>query len=150
MSGRLRRALADERGSTMPLIAGSAALALALILVVAAATSLAIERKRLATLADGAALAAAESFDADSLRVDAEGMPTVALDADRVEAAARRHLELAARAGGVEAVLVESSTPDGRSARVVLATRWRPPVAPALLPEGVELEVAATARSVLG
>ncbi|MDO9591011.1 MAG: pilus assembly protein TadG-related protein, partial [Microcella sp.] len=52
----------DDRGSILPLIAGFGALALAVVLLVSAATSLYLDRTRLFTLADGAALAAAESF----------------------------------------------------------------------------------------
>ena len=49
------RSLASDRGSIMPLTVFFAFLSLALILVVVAATSLYVERKRLFTLADGAA-----------------------------------------------------------------------------------------------
>lgn len=63
----------DDRGSILPLVAGFGTLALAVVLLVSAATSLYLERTRLYTLADGAALAAAESFDLASVRPTAEG-----------------------------------------------------------------------------
>ncbi len=58
---------ADE-GSILPLIAGYGALALVVVLLVTAANSLYIERKRLFSLADGAALVGAESFELSAVR----------------------------------------------------------------------------------
>ena len=59
----LRDRAADDTGSTLPLVIFYGFLALALVLIVAAASSLYLERKRLFTLADDAALVGAESFD---------------------------------------------------------------------------------------
>ena len=67
------RTLASDRGSIMPLTVFFAFLSLALILVVVAATSLYVERKRLFTLADGAALVGAEAFTIDSVTVTSSG-----------------------------------------------------------------------------
>ncbi len=60
VTGRMRRR--DDRGSILPLVILYGILALALVLIVTAATSLYLEKKRLFTLADGAALVGAESF----------------------------------------------------------------------------------------
>ena len=60
------RRLGDEDGSILPLIFGFFAIALAVVLIVTAATSLYLERSRLYTLADGAALAGADSFALDT------------------------------------------------------------------------------------
>ena len=62
----------DDRGSTLPLIIGYAGLALVVVLLVTAATALYLERARLFTLADGAALVGAESFDLDDVTVRTE------------------------------------------------------------------------------
>lgn len=140
----------DDRGSILPLIAGYGALALVVVLLVTAATSLYLERKRLFTLADGAALVGAESFDLDDVRLTDEGTLRPLLTDDQVLRGAQQYLD-AAPAGGLEHLqLVAASSPDGLSARVTLAADWRPPVLALLLPEGVRLEVTATGRSVFG
>lgn len=139
------RALRRDDGSILPLIAVFAALAIALVLVVTAATSLYLERKRLFTLADGAALAGAESFPLDRAAAGADG-PEVALDPDGVRSAAQT--ELARSGARVEQLtLVRAGTPDGRTASVTLSGVWRPPVVALFVPDGVRLEVTASARS---
>ncbi|WP_233279323.1 pilus assembly protein TadG-related protein, partial [Microterricola pindariensis] len=63
MTGALRGRLRGEEGSSLVLTVFYGAFALALILIVVAATSLSLERKRLLSVADGAALAGAEAFE---------------------------------------------------------------------------------------
>ncbi|BDZ44329.1 pilus assembly protein TadG-related protein [Naasia aerilata] len=129
----------------MPLLAGFLALALALILVVAAATSLYLERKRLYTVADAAALAAAQSFPLDTVTVE-DGRVRLALrDAD-TERAVREYLA-AAPADLPDLALEEATTSDGRSASVTLSASWRPPLASFLLPDGLRLRVTSVART---
>lgn len=145
----LRRLVQEEDGSTLPLVIFFGALSLALVLLVAAATGLYLERKRLFTLADGAALAAAESFPLDEVSRDSDGVPVPALRPADVEDAARAYLEDASpRLDDLR--LVRAGTPDGRTASVSLSSAWAPPVVSLLVPGGVRLEVTATARSVLG
>ena len=67
--GRMR----DDEGSILPLTIFYGVLSLVLILLVVAATSLYIERKRLFTLADGAALVGAEAFPLDAVAPTASG-----------------------------------------------------------------------------
>jgi uncharacterized membrane protein len=145
-----RRALTvrDDSGSIMPLIAGFGALALAVVLLVTAATSLYIDRKRLFTLADGAALAAAESFDLASVRLTPAGVLRPRLTKTEVAEAAAGYLAQAPqpRLDGVH--LVEAVTPDGVSARVTLTAVWSPPMISMLVPQGISLRVTATSRSV--
>ncbi len=50
---------------------------------------------------------------------------------------------------GRGAVLVSAGTPDGASARVTVATVWRPPVITLFVPGGVPLESTATSRTAL-
>ncbi len=143
-----RRALADDRGSILPLIAGFVALALVLVLLVTAATSLYLERKRLFTLADGAALVGAESFDLDDVAiVDGELRPALAsADVARDVAAYLREAPL----GGLDEVVLErAASDDGVTAVVSLSSYWRPPVVTLFVPEGVRIDVTAEARSVL-
>lgn len=140
-----RRLASEEDGSTLVLTIGFAALALALILAVAAATSLLIERRRLFTVADGAALAAAEAFALEQVRFDGtEATPELA-DAAVDRAAADW---ASAAAAGLLGVRVDGASADDRSATVTVSSAWRPPVVSIFLPEGLRLDVTSTARAV--
>ncbi|GGI47427.1 putative membrane protein [Agromyces flavus] len=136
----------DERGSTLLLTIFYGVLGLALVLVVVSATSLYLERKRLFTLADGAALAAAESWRLDEVRV-AEGRLEFDLDTASVRAAATDYLGDAVHSlQNLE--LVRADSADGRSATVTLRATWHAPISSEFLPVTVPLEVTADARSV--
>lgn len=135
-----------EEGSTLLLTIFSGVLALALVLVVVSATSLYLERKRLFALADGAALAAAESWGLDDGRVE-DGELVFDLGADAVRAAASGYLGDAAHTlHGLE--LVRADSADGRSATVTLRAVWYAPISSEYLPVTVPIEVTADARSV--
>jgi uncharacterized membrane protein len=141
----LRRIAREEEGSTLLLTIGFAALALALIIAVIAATSMLVERRRLFTVADGAALAAAEAFALEQVRFDGTtAAPELADRAVDLAAAA-----WAARAGGdLDGIRVDGAAADARSATVTVSSAWRPPVVSVLLPEGIRLDVTSTARAV--
>ncbi|TFC83539.1 hypothetical protein E3O67_14545 [Cryobacterium sp. TMT3-29-2] len=151
LQGRLPFRPGDEEGSTLILTIFYGFLSLLLILVVVAATSLYLERKRLLTLADGAALAGAEAFDLGAMAVTADGSGAglrPSLSSVGVRAAAEEYLA-AAPHGRMEEVTVNgAASVDGVSATVSLSAYWRPPVLAVLLPSGVPLEVTAVARSV--
>ena len=137
-----------EDGSTLLLTIFYAALALAVVLLVVAASALYLERKRLFTLADGAALVGAEAFQLDQVTVSA-GRPEVTLRSADVAAAVGSYLATVP-VGDLEGLVVESAgTIDGRSATVSLSSWWRPPVVSLFVPEGIRVEVTAVARSVL-
>lgn len=142
---RVLRRARDDEGSTMLLTIGYGMLALALIVVILAATSMLIERRRLFTLADGAALVAAESFALDQLVGDE---PTPQLADAAVEEAAAAWLETAPSTLE-DVTLVDAVSVDGQTAQVTVAAWWRPPVVTWLLPEGIRLDVTVTARAVL-
>jgi uncharacterized membrane protein len=140
--------LRDEDGSTLLLTAFYGFLGLVLILLVVASTSLYLERKRLFTLADGAALAGAEAFGLESVAVTSSG-PRATLDSADVASAVTAYLNAAPHA--FEALQTErAETLDGRSATVELSAYWRPPLVSLLVPEGIRIEVTAVARSVFG
>jgi hypothetical protein len=143
-------AVRGEDGSILPLAIVFGVLALALVLTVVAVTSLYLERERLFTVADGAALAGAESFELSAAGATSDGaLPQPALTPDRVRAAVDDYLASAA-SNGLEELTVESAgTDDGRSARVRLAATWHPPVVSVFVPAGLRLSVTSTARSVL-
>ncbi|WP_072313845.1 pilus assembly protein TadG-related protein [Agrococcus sp. Marseille-P2731] len=135
----------EEQGSTLVLTIGFAALALALILAVTAATSLLIERRRLFTVADGAALAAAEAFALEQVRFDGQSATPELAEAAVDRAAADW---VARAASDLDAIQVVGAAADARSATVTVSSAWRPPVVSLLLPEGIRLDVTSTARSV--
>jgi uncharacterized membrane protein len=141
-----RRRIGDESGSTLLLTIFYCFLGLSLVLVVVSATTLYLERKRLFTLADGAALAAAEAWSLDSVRVDGDRLD-VALDDPEVSTAAIAYLEAAATELD-DVRLVRAASDDGRSATVTLRTTWEAPIHTELLPLTVPIEVTVTARSV--
>jgi uncharacterized membrane protein len=141
---------AGERGSTLVLTIGFAAFALVVTLVVAAATSLYIERKRLLSLADSAALVGAESFDLRDVRpVEGATGVTIELRPDAVRSSVEGYLD---RVGGGQLdglVIEEATTADGHSATVSLSSAWRPPVLTMFVPDGLRIEATSVARSVL-
>jgi uncharacterized membrane protein len=143
----MRRLRDDESGSILPLTIFFGALALVLVLLVVAATSLYLERKRLFTLADGAAIVGAEAFDLSDVEVTPEGVHPV-LDSADVTTAVTEYVA-AAPDPGLESLAVDRAVSlDGRSATVELSAYWRPPVVSLLVPEGFRIEVTASARSV--
>ncbi|WP_022881255.1 pilus assembly protein TadG-related protein [Gryllotalpicola ginsengisoli] len=143
------RALRErEDGSILPLVFGFFAVALALVLVATAATSLFVERSRLYTLADGAALAGAETFDAAGLSAESGGEVVPQLDSEEVRHGASVYLDAATAGRSTPVALVWAGTRDGRSATVRLAEQWRPPVVSAFVPAGVRIEVEAASRPV--
>ncbi|MCL2516418.1 MAG: hypothetical protein FWD85_02740 [Microbacteriaceae bacterium] len=142
MSRRLRA----EDGSILPLVFGFFAIALALVLVVTAATSLYLERSRLYTLADGAALAGADSVVLDAAAGAGEGAGLLGDAA--VAAAAADYLDAATAGRRTPVGIALADSPDGRSARVRLAEDWRPPLLSVFVPSGVHLEVEGRARPV--
>jgi len=143
----LRRLGADDTGSTLVLTIFYPFLALVLIFVVVAATSLYLERKRLFTLADGAALVGAEAFELADVTVGPNG-PGVILESQDVASAVADYLSRVPDPG-FEALALESAhTVDGRSATVTLSAYWRPPMVTLLVPDGIRIEVTALARSI--
>ena len=137
----------DDDGSTLLLTIFFGCLALALILVVVAATSLYLERKRLLTLADGAALAGAEAFPLDAVTAGATGVRPNLTSAE-VAGAVAGYLDAAPHPGLERLTVSRAVSADGQSATVSLSAYWRPPVLTLVLPAGLPLEVTAVARSV--
>ncbi len=139
----------DDSGSTLPLTIFYGILSLTLIFVAVAATSLYLERKRLFSLADGAALVGAEAFGLDSVLATPDGFRPTLRSSD-VAATVTSYLS-GIPDPGFEALAVErAESDDGRSASVTLSAVWRPPVLDILAPDGVRIEVTARARSVFG
>ena len=146
MTARIR---CDDRGSILPLVILYGIVALALVLIVTAATSLYLEKKRLFTLADGAALVGAESFSLAGVALGPDG-PRPLLHPAEVHAAVSDYLG-GNPIGDFESLrLAEATTVDGLSATVTVSSVWRPPIVTVFVPEGLRIEATATARSVFG
>lgn len=147
MSFDVRRHISDDRGSTLPLTIFYGFFSLALILLVVAATSLYLERKRLLTLADGAALVGAEAFALDQVVFGPKGFrPT--LQPTDVAGAVAAYVTSTPDNGFHSLRVDRATTEDGTSATVTLSADWHPPVLSVLVPDGLRIEVTATARSV--
>jgi hypothetical protein len=137
---------AQDEGAAIPLVVALFAVALAFVVIAAAATSLHLDRLRLLTVADGAALAGAESFRvADVGVVGDEVVP--ALSSTEVREAVDAYVRDAAAPDLEALTVVRSTTADGRSATVELRATWRPPLVSPLLPEGLPVTVTSTAAA---
>jgi hypothetical protein len=135
-----------ETGSTLLLTIFYCFLGLSIVLVVVSATTLYLERKRLFTVADGAALAAAEAWSLETVRLDGDRL-AIELDSAEVRAAATEYLAVAATdLDDIE--LVQAASVDGRTATVTLRSTWEAPLHSDLVPLEVPIEVTVTARSV--
>jgi hypothetical protein len=137
----------SDEGTTLLLTIFYGFLSLVLILMVSAATSLYLERKRLFTLADGAALVGAEAFDLGTVTITPNG-PRPVLRSPDVAAAVTGYLARTPTNDFESLTVSRAETVDGRSATVALESYWRPPILSLLVPEGFPIEVTAVARSV--
>lgn len=152
-AGRLRAAAGADDGQVMVLTIGVMVLALALVLVLAAATSVHLERTRLLALADLAALAAADELDSPSYftpGADAADRPVVPLTDAGVRSAVESYLAEHADPGLDQLVVVDASTPDGRSVEVVLSAVAHPALLGSMLAQiapDVRVEATSSART---
>jgi hypothetical protein len=115
---------------------------------VVGATSLLVERQRLYSLADGAAIYASENFDpAQVSRVGSQSRAPLA--SGRVQQSAREFLRRVG-AEDLNSVLLESArTPDGWHAEVTLSSLWSPPLVSEFFPELLRIRVDARAQTFL-
>lgn len=135
-----------ERGSILPLIGGAVVLALVMVFGVTSATTLLIERQRLFALADGAAVAASESFDLRGVRQTPAGV--VAPLSDSGVAFVAKRFVAAVGPGRLRGVqVVAAHTPDGRIATVTLSSLWSPPVVSDFFPPTLRLFVTASSQA---
>ncbi len=131
----------------MVLMIGYVLLALLLMTVVAAGSSLYIGHKKLLSMADGAALAAADTFVLGGGAAGTE--PGTVLTGHGIEAAARDYLagaEVPRSLSGVQ-LAAGTGTDDGRTAQVVLSGVVHPMFINFLVPDGIVLTVGGTARA---
>ena len=131
----------------MVLMIGYVLLALLLMTVVAAASSIYLGHKQLLSVADGAALAAADTFVLNGGTAGTD--PGTLLSSGGVDAAAREYLagtEVPRSLSGVQ-LAAGTGTPDGRTAQVFLTGVVHPMFINFLVPDGIVLAVSGTARA---
>jgi len=137
----------DESGSALVLTIFYAFLSLVLIFLVVSATSLYLERKRLFTLADGAALVGAESYDLDDVELTPQGFRPK-LTSAAVSDAVNDYIAAAPSADFTDLSIERATTEDSISSTVTLSAYWKPPFVSLLVPDGLRIEVTTTARSI--
>lgn len=136
-----------EQGSSLILIIFATLVSIAVVLGVVAATSLYIERKRLFSLADAAALTSAEAFNLDEVRVS-QGHVVVNLTNVQVATVTARYIAALSRTEAKGVSIVSARSIDHRSSEVTLTKKWVPPVFSFFFPEGFPISVTARARTV--
>ncbi|BCW46140.1 hypothetical protein StoSoilB5_33240 [Arthrobacter sp. StoSoilB5] len=143
--GRIRGSA--EEGQMSVLIVGFVLLALLLASVVIATSAIYLEHKKLLSLADGAALAAADSYVVG----DIEGIsaPSASLVDERVLGAVDLYLGSSDAFSKHDHLAIAPGTgsSNGGTAVVVLSAIAHPPLVNFLLPGGIPVEARSTARS---
>ncbi|MBM7793733.1 pilus assembly protein TadG-related protein [Paenarthrobacter ilicis] len=146
MNANRRRSDPREEGQLTVLIIGFVALSLLVVAAVTAVSSVYLEHKKLLSLADGAALAAADSFVAGDLGRGTA--PAAALEDRRVLAAVTAYLEQGDAQGHDHlSVAPGTGSGPGGTAVVVLTAVAHPPLTGFFLPEGIVVEAQSTARA---
>lgn len=137
-----------ERGQTMVLIIGFTLIALLLASVVAAASAVYIEHKKLLSMADGASVAAADSYTLGGT-TEGSSRPAAVLTSERVRNVTESYLSRNNAYGRFDRLAVGGATGsrDSSSADVILTAVAHPPIVSFLLPDGIPIEARSTARS---
>ncbi|MGZ4663168.1 MAG: pilus assembly protein TadG-related protein [Arthrobacter sp.] len=137
-----------EAGQMMVFIIGYVLLALLLTTVVMAASAVYLEHKKLLSMADGASVAAADSYTLGQVE-NSSGTPSAVLNGGRVRNVTLDYLNsngAFARFQGLE-VAPTTGTPDGSTAVVALSAAVHPPIVNFLIPDGIRIQATSTARS---
>ena len=135
----------SERGSILPLIGGAVMLLLVMVFGVSASMSLLIERARLFALADGAAIAAAENFNPQSVIRTSQGVITPMTSAE-VRTQSVAFLQAVGQ-GSLEGVLLERAVSvNQRVVEVTLSSLWAPPMVSQFFPASMRISVTARAQ----
>ncbi|WP_168199797.1 pilus assembly protein TadG-related protein [Citricoccus sp. SGAir0253] len=135
-----------EEGQTTVLTVGLSVVCLLLATVVLAVTAVNIEARRLLSAADGAAMAAADSYRIDPGRGNAPVLTT-----DQAGAAVAEYLAAAGAPSRFDALAVRhvAVTDGGRTVEVVLTASAHPPVVNWIVPAGVTVTAASSSRTSL-
>ena len=144
----MRKSRPNDDGQMMVMILGFVAVALLVATVMIGITAVYLEHKRLLSLADGASLAAADSFTLGEVESHG-GSPSAVLNPARVRNVAADFVARSPAAERFDALAVAGATgsPDGSTAVVVLTAAVHPPVVNFRVPGGIPIEATSTARS---
>jgi hypothetical protein len=136
-----------EEGQIAVLSIGFILLALLTATVVMAVSAVYIEHKKLLSLADGAALAASDTFMAGD--VEGGAAPAVSLVDERVFEAVQAYLAASGAYEVHDQLRIEPGTGSGPggTALVTLSAVAHPPVVSFVLPDGIPVEAHSIARS---
>lgn len=140
----------QEDGQMGVLIIGYVLLALLVITVVAGASSVYLGHKKLLSAADGAALAAADTFSLSQVQGSSSGTaPAAVLNSAAVTGAVQQYLADSRAGERISSLQIdpETGTPDGRTARVVLSGVVHPPIVNFLVPDGIRISAESDARA---
>ncbi|GHD08798.1 hypothetical protein [Zhihengliuella salsuginis] len=139
----LRGHVEDETGQSMILIIGYVVIALLAISAMLAATSVNLEARRLQSVADGVADAAANGA--------ALGGGAVRLSDSSVRARSETHLGRTNASARFQALNLAGAraSADGGTAYVVLEAQVDPPIVGWFVPSGIPIRVEADARSAM-
>lgn len=137
----------SEQGHVMVLLIGYVLIILLIITVVAAAGSIYLGHKKLLSMADGAALAAADTFELSGGTTSTD--PGTLLTSQGVLAAAQNYLSGTETTAGLSGIVIDSGTgaSDGHTAQVSLSGVVHPLFINFLVPEGININVSSTARA---
>ena len=137
-----------EQGQITVLIIGYILLSLLVVAVVTAVSAVYIEHKKLLSVADGAALSAADTFSVASINAGG-GEPAPKLETDSVSRAAAAYLERSGALPRFNNLNLDPATgaPDSQTARVVLTAVVHPPIVNFLVPAGIPIAATADARA---
>lgn len=143
-----RAVLQGEDGQVGILVIGYMLVSLLVVSVVMGASALYLGHKKLLSAADGAALAAADTFSLGDVASPGEG-PAAVLSPAAVQAEVNRYLALTDAADRMAGLSVdaETGTADGRTAKVVLTGVVHPPLVNFLIPDGIPITAVSEARA---
>ncbi|GAA1118002.1 pilus assembly protein TadG-related protein [Citricoccus alkalitolerans] len=142
--------VAGDEGQTTVLVVGLTVVCLLLATVILAVTTVNLEARKLLSAADGAAMAAADSFTiAIEEDGDARRTPVLA-DADAAEAVAG-YLVTAGSHERFDGLVVETvSVGDGgQTVDVVLTATAHPPIVNWIVPDGIRILATSSSRTAL-
>lgn len=148
MRGRLRSSASGDDGQVGVLIIGYLLVSLLVVTVVMGASALYLGHKKLLSTADGAALAAADTFSLGQ-GSGPDGAPAAVLSPAAVQAEVNRYLADTNAANRLPGLGVDggTGTDDGRTAKVVLTGVVHPPLVNFLVPDGIPITAVSEARA---
>ncbi|MFC0248773.1 pilus assembly protein TadG-related protein [Citricoccus parietis] len=138
---------AGDEGQTTVLVVGLTVVCLLLATVILAVTTVNLEARKLLSAADGATMAAADSF---TITIEEGGHAPVLADAEAAEAVAG-YLAAAGSHGRFDGLVVESvSVGDGgQTVDVVLTATAHPPIVNWIVPDGIRIVATSSSRTAL-